>query len=109
MKKRSSVEGKNERHQGAWADGAAFATRITVFSGSLAVAWFPMHGTGFYSTATAGRRWYSVVWPGDVTGVTGSRISDVVSVTLVSYNSPRTDKSFRYSSRDGGLVWTLDQ
>jgi hypothetical protein len=93
---------------GAWADSAAFASRMTALNVTNAVAWFPLQNSGFYSTSTAGRTWYAVVWPGLVTSVTGSN-GYVITVKLVGFNSPRSGKSFRYSTNDGGSVWKLDK
>jgi hypothetical protein len=90
---------------GAWADAAAFASRMTTLSATDAVAWVPMQNTGFYSTSTAGRRWCTVVWPGNVASVHASSDGDVMTVTVVATRSGNT---LRYSSRDGGLVWRLD-
>ena len=54
---------------GAWADGAAFASTMTTFSATTAVAWFPGQNT-FYVTSDAGHRWYSA-WPdGAIVAVT---------------------------------------
>jgi hypothetical protein len=92
---------------GAWADAAAFASRMTALSATDAVAWVPGQNTGFYSTSSAGRRWCSVVWPGNVISVHGSSGSNVITVTIVGSNSTRSGKHFSYSSRDGGLVWRL--
>lgn len=91
---------------GAWADAAAFASRMTVLTKTEAVAWFPMQNTGFYSTSTAGRRWYSVVWPGNVARVTGSSTGKEITVTVAE--STGRGKRIAYGSRDGGLVWTLE-
>lgn len=91
---------------GAWADAAAFASRITTLSRSDAVAWFPGQNSGFYSTSTSGRRWYAVVWPGNVTRVTGTVA--VTTVILVGLDSATSSTRIEYSSRDGGLVWILD-
>lgn len=92
---------------GAWADAAAFASRITTLSVSSAVAWFPGEATGFYSTSSAGRRWYSVAWPGTVARVTGS--ASVTTVLLVHTDSTSSITRVEYSSRDGGQVWTLQR
>ena len=109
----SSDHGRTWRNGGHWfagarADGAAFASRMTALSASDAVAWVPSQNSGFYSTSTAGRRWFSVVWPGSVTRVTGSSAGEVITVTIVGFNSTQSEKYLRYSSRNGGLVWTLD-
>lgn len=93
---------------GAWADAAAFASRMTVLSATNAVAWVSAQNTGFYSTSTAGRTWYAVHWPGNITRVTGSSTGEVITVTIVGFNSKPSGQSFRYSSRDGGLIWNLD-
>jgi hypothetical protein len=93
---------------GAWADAAAFASRMTALSATDAIAWVPSQGSGFYATTTAGRRWCSVVWPGNVIGVAGSKSDDVITVTIVGFNSSRSGKHFRYRTSDGGVVWRLD-
>jgi hypothetical protein len=93
---------------GAWADAAAFSSQMTALSPTVAVAWVPMQNTGFYSTSTAGRKWYAVVWPGNVASVTGSHTGEVITVTIAGFDSTRFGKILSYSSPDGGLVWRLD-
>jgi hypothetical protein len=93
---------------GAWADGAAFSTRMTALSANSAIAWVPMQNSGFYSTTSAGRRWCSVVWPGNVIGVRESMAGKAITVSIVGFNSNQSERHFSYTSRDGGLIWRLD-
>lgn len=89
---------------GAWADGAAFASTITTFSATTAVAWFPGQNT-FYATSDAGHRWYSA-WPdGAIVAVT----SPNGGLTLVMHVGPDsmtpTTPVVVYRSTDGGRQW----
>lgn len=89
---------------GAWADGAAFASTVTTFSPTTAVAWFPGQNT-FYVTSDA-HRWYSA-WPnGAVVAVT----SPDGGSTLVMHVGPSsispTTVVAAYESTDGGRQWT---
>jgi hypothetical protein len=93
---------------GAWADAAAFASRMTALSATDVVAWMPTQNTGFYSTSSAGRRWCAVVWPGQVIAVTGSDAGHVITVTIAGFDDTNSKVHVQYSSSDGGLVWRLD-
>jgi hypothetical protein len=89
---------------GAWSDGAAFASTMSAFSATTAVAWFPGQNT-FYVTSDAGHRWYAA-WPdGDISAVTSPNGGN----TLVMYVSPYSTKPMKiavvYRSTDGGRQW----
>jgi len=89
---------------GAWADGAAFASRMKVFSASVAAAWFPGQNT-FYFTSSAGRKWYSAWPPGAITALTGPNGGETVVMHVTSYAPARA--RYLYRTSDGGRTWRL--
>ncbi len=89
---------------GGWADGAAFASTMTTFSATTAVAWFPGQNT-FYMTSDAGRRWYSA-WPdGPIVAVTSPNDGATVVMRLNPSSMTPTEVVVRYRSTDGGRQW----
>jgi hypothetical protein len=86
---------------GAWADGSSFASTMTTFSSTTAVAWFPGENT-FYVTSTAGRVWYAA-WPeGEVIAVSSPNRGSTFVMRVRPYSH---GASFEYRSTDGGRQW----
>lgn len=83
---------------GAWADGPAFAARISVAGRGVYVAWPSL--TGVYLTGDAGRVWYAVATPGRTTSVR----AHAGAIVLTVVGSGGRAKSF--ASRDGGRTWS---
>jgi len=89
---------------GAWSDGAAFASTMSEFSATTAVAWFPGQNT-FYATSDAGRRWYAA-WPdGDVIAVTSPNGGNMLVMRVSPYSTKPTKIVVLYRSTDGGRQW----
>jgi hypothetical protein len=89
---------------GAWADGAAFASTMTTFSATTAVAWFPGQNT-FYVTSDAGHRWYSA-WPdGAIVAVTSPNDGATLVMRLGPSSMTPTEVVMQYRSTDGGRQW----
>ncbi len=81
---------------GAWADAAAFATRLRMLSPSVFVAWPDLHGV--YVTTDAGRAWYAVATPGAPVAATLERGSLTLEV--------RADgRVTRFAALGGGARW----
>jgi hypothetical protein len=89
---------------GAWADGAAFASTITTFSATTAVAWYPGQNT-FYVTSDAGHRWYAA-WPdGAVVAVTSPNGGSTLVMHVGPSSMTPTTMVVTYRSTDGGHQW----
>lgn len=89
---------------GGWADGAAFASTITMFSATTAVAWYPGQNT-FYVTSDAGHNWYAA-WPlGKIVAVTSPNEGATLVMHVLPYSTAPTKVVLEYRSIDDGRQW----
>jgi hypothetical protein len=97
------------RNAGHWfavpaADGAAFASTMTAFSATVAVAWSPGQND-VYVTNSAGRLWYST-WPnGQVIAISSLNDGNVITMRVISQMPSHVRVLYR--STDRGRIWHL--
>jgi len=87
---------------GPWADGAAFAGAIKIFSPSVAAA--SGDGQVLYTTTDGGKRWYGLFFTGDVVKVMSDGINSFSVDLSTEYG---VGKGRTYVSHDGGLRWEV--